>query len=586
MSTYRPPYEDYAFILHHVLKVQEKLASYEEETARFMMETASSFAEKELTPLYNDTNDKHLAANFTIADGTNFGEVTLPPGYKQAYDTFIETGLQGIVADPAYGEMAVGQPHIVGAVIDELLHSANGDFSLIPTLTHSAYLGIYTYGTQAQKQKYLPDLSSGVSSGIMAMTEPSAGSDLSNARTFAEPQADGSYHLSGQKIYISGGDNHYTGVSDTGNIIHVVLAKVKDTETGEIDDRVSMFISSKILVDENGNRTANSLGPIGIEHKMGMAGSATCTMEYKAAKGELIGERGKGIATMFAVMNEARNHVARQAIGCAEAAFQKAYWFASDAQAGRRMGRAQPEPISPEKEADLIITHPAVRKLLLKMRSQISGARMFQLDTALQMDLAKESEEAAAWVSLMTNIVKAHVTEIGSQVTDAAIQVYGGMGFVEESGIARHYRDVRVTRIYEGTNQIQAVTLLRQMKHLPVFITKIQHFIDVTSLKEIATQLQESLHAVQRVSEALTSGDYNHFASGADELLELMGIVALGYYHGLCAQAASEAKSTPFTQTKLADAKFYYAHILTNHCALEKRALAGIDALNMPNVAL
>ncbi len=584
MSAYTPPYEDYAFILNHVLKVQEKLPSYDEETARFMMETAGSFAEKELTPLYNDTNDKHSGARFEIADGANFGQVTLADGYKEAYDTFIETGLQGIVADPAYGDMAVGQPHILGAVIDEIMHTANGDFSLIPTLTHSAYLGIYTHGTEVQKQKYLPDLASGVSSGIMCMTEPSAGSDLSNARTFAEPQADGSYILTGQKIYISGGDNHYTDVDDSGNIIHVVLAKVK--ENGLTDKRVSMFISSKILVDEAGNRTANSLGPIGIEHKMGMAGSATCTLEYKAAKAELIGERGKGIATMFAVMNEARNHVARQAIGCAEAAFQKALWFASDEDAGRRMGRAQPEPKSPEKEADLIIYHPAVRKLLLTMRSQISGARMFQLDTALQMDIAKESEEAAAWVSLMTNIVKAHVTEIGSQVTDAAIQIYGGMGFVEESGVARHYRDVRVTRIYEGTNQIQAVTLLRQMKHLPVFINRVQGFIDSTSLNGMAAQLKKALDAVERVSEVLTQSDYNHFASGADELLELMGTVALGYYHGLSSEAASEAENPAITKSKIADARFYYAHILTNHTALEKRALAGIETLDMPDIAL
>ena len=556
MTFYTPPDAEYEFILNELLKLPEILPDYDAETTRFMLETAGNFAAKELASLY----EKQGVVEFKIEDSSDFGQATLAEGYQQAYETFIDTGLQGIVADPAYGEAAMGQTHVVGAVIDEILHSANGDFALIPTLTHSAYLGIYSHGTEAQKQQYLPDLASGLSSGIMAMTEPSAGSDLSNVRTFAEPQGDGGYALHGQKIYISGGDNHYTGVEDAGNITHVVLAKVKDAQTGELDERVSMFIASKILVDESGNRTANKLGPIGIEHKMGMHGSATCTMLYKGAKAELIGERGKGIATMFAVMNEARNHVARQALGCMEAAYQKAHDYATNPETGRRMGRAATGAVDPDKPADLISVHAPVRKLLNRMRVQISGARMFQLDTALQMDLAKTNEESATWVSLMTNVVKSHITELGSEVTDHAIQVYGGMGYVEETAIARHYRDVRVTRIYEGTNQIQAVTLWRQMKHLPIWEKRLS---SLPIAAEFEQPLKEAIEAVKRVAEALTTKDYAHFTQGAEELLEMLGITTLAWYH---------ARAAALSEDKHADATFYYAQILPDILSLEKRA--------------
>ena len=579
MSDYKTPYDEYDFILHDVLKIHESLDGYDPETTGFMLETAGNFAEKELAPLYNKTADENSGAKFSIAEGADFGQVTLAEGYEQAYATFIETTLQGIVGDPEYSDIAVGQPHVIGAVIDEILHSANGDLALIPTLTHSVYNGIYSHGTEQQKRKYLHELSSGISSGVMAMTENNAGSDLSNTKTFATEQADGSFLLDGQKIFISGGDNHYTSAQDSGNIIHLVLARIKDVKTSELDDRVTMFIAPKIIVDDNGTRTANSLGPIGIEHKMGMAGSATCTMLYKGAKSEIIGQRGKGIATMFAVMNEARNHVARQAIGCAEAAFQKAWAYATNEDTGRRMGRAATGAQSPDKEADLIVVHPAVRKLLLNMRSKISGARMLQIDTALQMDLAENSE----WVSLMTNVVKAHITDIGSEVTDSAIQIFGGSGFIEESGVARHYRDVRVTRIYEGTNQIQAVTLLRQMKHMPIFINKVQKLID----DKEADILQPALDSLKRVTSSMEGKSYDEFAAGADELLKLIATVALGYYHALARNAAifkletASEQEKPFLQNKITDAEFYFAHILSNHLSLEQQAMAGLELLEI-----
>ena len=359
MSDYITPRKEYDFILHDVLKVQNSLDAYDSETTNFILDTASNFAERELAPLYNKANDAHAGVKFTIADGADFGEVALVDGYAKAYQTFIETTLQGITADPEYSEMAVGQPHIIGAVIDEILHSANGDFSLIPTLTHSVYNGIYAHGTEAQKRKYLGDLTSGISSGVMAMTENNAGSDLSNAKTIAEPQADGSYLLHGQKIFISGGDNQYTSVQDSGNIIHLVLAKIKDAETGEIDDRVSMFIAAKILVDEAGNRSANSLGAIGTEHKMGMHGSATCTMLYKGATAELIGGRGKGVSTMFAVMNEARNHVARQALGCCEMAYQKAFFLCDRCRNWQAYGQSRNWCKKPRKGSRFNICSPS-----------------------------------------------------------------------------------------------------------------------------------------------------------------------------------------------------------------------------------
>jgi alkylation response protein AidB-like acyl-CoA dehydrogenase len=576
MTFYTTPHPHYDFILNHVLKLSEQLPDFDAETTRFMLESAGNFAEKELAPLYNQMHYKHDHVNFQIEDNADFGAVTLPEGFKEAYELFVETGLQGIVADPGYGEAGLKQPHIVGAVIDEILHSANGDFTLIPTLTHSAYLGIYSHATEAQKQRYLPNLASGKSSGIMAMTEGGAGSDLSNVKTTATAQTDGSYRLNGQKIYISGGDNHYTSVDDGGNIIHVVLAKIKDAETGEFDDRLSMFIVPKIR-EENGARQANSVGPIGTERKIGMPGSATCTIFYKEAWGELIGERGKGIATMFAVMNEARNHVARQAIGCMEAAYQKALHFASDPETGRRMGRSLEGPVDPDKEGDLIIVHPAVRKLLLTMRSQIAGARMLQLDTALQMDLAALGDENAKnWVSLMTNIVKAHCTELGSEVTDAAIQIFGGLGYVEETGIACHYKDVRVTRIYEGTNQIQALTLFRQLPHLEVFYERVEAVIKEakTDHPKQSTELSEALANCRKLSDHFGQKDISGFAIGADEFLKLIAITALAHYHLKAKCAAKNAELPPeITQEATSNCNFYFAHMLVEHDALARRAL-------------
>ena len=216
------------------------------------------------------------------------------------------------------------------------------------------------------------------------------------------------------------------------------------------------------------------------------------------------------------------------------------------------------------------------------MRSKISAARMLQLDTALQMDLAKTDEQASAWVQLMTNIVKAHITNIASQVTDDAIQVFGGAGYVEESGVARHYRDARITRIYEGTNQIQAVTLLRPLKYMPIFIAKVQGAIDSTG----ADILQPALDGVKRVTSAMEGKSYDEFAAGADEFLELIGTVALGYYHALAAAAAkkSDDKNSQFMQSKIADAEFYFSNILANYLALEQRALAGLHLLDMPDI--
>ncbi len=643
MPLYKAPIDEYLFIFNQLLKLDEvaksapRFSHYDGENTRMILEAVADFAEKELAPFYEPINSNgqyqgDSAATYTPAIKGNIGHVTLPKGYAQAHHHYVESGLQGIVADPAYHYAAAGQPHILAAATDEFLHAANTGFALPFTLNRSVYLGIFEKGSAEQKARYLPGLSNGLSCGVMAMTEGNAGSDISQMTTYAIAQTDGNYAIQGEKIYITGGDNEFTSVDDIGNIIHLVLARVKDADTGKLDAQSSMFIVPKILEDAHGKRQQNSVGASGVEHKMGMADNATCTMLYEGAWAEMIGTRGKGIATMFAVMNDARLGIATQALGIADVAYQKAYDYATNPSTGRRMGAANAGRVEQGQKPALIIDHEPVRELLLRMRSTISGARMLRADIGLQMDLSHHKEkaefeaaieaertassstakneefriedeairrgleqgkiwaEATALCNLMTNVVKAHITDAASAVCDDAIQVFGGIGYTAHQGIERHWRDVRVSRIYEGTNQIQAVTLYRQMKYMPVLFQRVEQFIQQSPQLHIAQQIAAALESLKFVTTHLShsSRSYNEFASGATSLLDLIGIVAIAYEHGRAAMCVHEqlkaenllyAKS--FLDEKIADAEFYVSYTLSNHLTLKKKALISVEKLAM-----
>ncbi|MGE0740009.1 MAG: acyl-CoA dehydrogenase [Hyphomonadaceae bacterium] len=383
-----------------------------------ILEAAAAVASETLAPI-NRSGDR---ARVSLADGV----VRAAPGFVAAYDTFRQAGWLGLAADPAYGGQ--GLPRAVALAVFEMVHAANMSFGLMPMLSLGAVEAIEQHGAPDQKALYLAKLISGEWGGTMNLTEPQAGSDLGALTTKAVPQADGSYAITGQKIFITWGEHDLTP-----NIIHLVLARIEGAPAGS--KGISMFIVPKFR-DEDGSR--NAVRCIGLEEKMGIHASPTCTMAYEGATGWLIGEENKGLAAMFTMMNAARLNVGMQGVGIAEAAYQKALAYAHE----RKQGGA------------LIITHPDVRRMLLTMKAKIQAARAICYATAVAADSGDHARE-----DVLTPIAKAWSTDVGVEVASLGVQVHGGMGFVEEGGAAQFYRDARIAPIYEGTNGIQAIDL-------------------------------------------------------------------------------------------------------------------------------
>lgn len=417
---YAAPIADMRFALEACAdfwSLRPRFPDLDESTLAAILDGAGALSGGTLAPL-NRSGDQ---AGVTLKDGA----VTAAPGFREAYDAFRQGGWQGLAADPAYGGQ--GLPRALALAVMETVHSANMSFGLLPMLTLGAIEAIEQHGTPDQKQLYLEKLISGEWSGTMNLTEPHAGSDLGALTTKAVPQADGSYAISGQKIFITWGEHDLAA-----NIIHLVLARIEGAPAGS--KGVSMFIVPKFIAD--GSR--NAVRCIGVEEKMGIHASPTCTLAYEGAQGWLIGEENRGLAAMFTMMNAARLNVGMEGVAVAEAAYQKALAYAKE----RKQGGA------------LIIEHPDVRRMLMTMKAKIQAGRAICYACAVAADSGDKARE-----DLLTPIAKAWCTDMGAEVASLGVQVHGGMGFIEEGGAAQFYRDARIAPIYEGTNGIQAIDL-------------------------------------------------------------------------------------------------------------------------------
>jgi len=443
---FQAPVRDLLFCLTEVVGLKdlsrlEAFSHLDEETLNAVLEGAGSLAGDVLAPL-NAPGDK---AGATYANG----KVTAAPGFADAYKAFAQGGWTSLAADPDFGGQ--GLPKALELAVFEIMHAANMAFSLCPMLTQGAIEAIHAHGTDRQKALYLPKMIAGEWTGAMNLTEPQSGSDLGGIRTKAEPDGKGGYRLTGQKIFITWGDHDCTD-----NIVHLVLARLPDAPEGSRG--ISLFLASKRLVSDDGALgDANALRPGGIEHKLGIHGSPTCIMLFEGAHAELIGEPNRGLAHMFTMMNAARLNVGMEGVGIAERAYQQALAYALD----RRQGRS----IWTGESNAPIFDHPDVRRMLAGMKAKIEAARAICLLTAVSADLAghADSEEARHAAKLreevLTPIAKAWSTDVGVEVASLGVQIHGGMGFIEETGAAQHYRDARIAPIYEGTNGIQAMDL-------------------------------------------------------------------------------------------------------------------------------
>lgn len=560
--TYTPPLRTQLFILNDVLKTADLIDLPAEDSAA-VLEASGQLAAETLAPLNRVGDHEHAR----LVDG----KVVSPTGFRDAYRTYIDGGWNGLAADPAFGGQ--GLPHVLAMAVQEHWQAANMGFALCSLLTQGSIALLGAHGSEAQKNLYLPKLVSGEWTGTMNLTEPQAGSDVGAVRTRATPQADGSYRLFGQKIYISYGDHDYTD-----NIIHFVLARIDGAEAGT--KGLSLFLVPKILVNDDGSLgAANDLAAVSLEHKLGIHASPTAVMSYgdkDGAIGYLVGAPNGGIQGMFTMMNEARLGVGVQGFAIAERAMQQALAYAQD----RKQGD-QP-----------IINYPDVRRMLLTMQSQIDAARMLAYRAALATDLGNMAE-----VDLLTPIVKAFSTDLANEVTSLNIQVHGGMGVIEDTGAAQHYRDARVLAIYEGTNGIQANDLLFRKVIRDGGVAAAALMADAReTLNALRTQLGDdcaalanaltlSLNDLQLTTEfMLTQKDKDKLAAGATPYLRLFALALGGAMHGKAALAAQaglmERGNDPaFLESRLIAARFYADNILPHTAGLARLSINGAPAI-------
>lgn len=577
MANYTPPVEDMVFLLSDVFafdKTMAALPGFDEvntELAASVLEEAGKFAAEILEPL-NRPGDEEGAK----LDG---GLVTTPKGFKEAYRAFAEAGWSGLSGDPEYGGQ--GLPRTLQILMDEMVSSANLSFGLFPGLTRGATEAIGHHASDELKAIYLPKMISGEWTGAMALTESSAGTDLGLLTTRAEPQADGSYKVTGNKIFISSGDQDFGG-----NIIHLVLARLPDAPKGV--KGISLFLVPKFLVNADGTLGArNGLAAGALEHKMGIHAQPTCVMNYDGATGYLVGEANRGLAAMFTMMNAERLFVGIEGLGVGEAATQKATAYAKERLQGRSLDGSR--PLVP------IIEHPDVRKMLLTGRVLCDGARALSMWTALQMDTADRHPDEATrkaadgFVALMTPIVKAAFTDFGFETAVISQQVFGGHGYIREWGMEQFVRDARITQIYEGTNGVQAMDLTGRKLPMeggelaPRFFALIKQDLQTASLvagaEAITRETAAALDRLERATSYLLGKAENPAEAGAaaTDYLRLFALTALGWCWAKMAMAAlaAGADAAPVVRRKPALAEFYAARILPQTMALEASILKG-----------
>ncbi len=577
MPIYKAPLHDMRFVLHELYdsKTITELpdsAEFTPELLDSVLEEAAKFTEGVLFPL-NQSGD---------LEGCVYenGVVRTPSGFKAAYDAYREGGWPAMASSPEFGGQ--GMPVAASMFVEEMMCSANVAFGLYPGLTHGAYLALYHHGTAALKQMFLPKMVAGVWSGTMCLTEAHCGTDLGLLRTKAVPEADGSYTLTGSKIFISAGEHDLTE-----NIIHLVLARLPDAPAGV--KGISLFVVPNFLVKEDGAIGArNGVTCTAIEHKMGIKASATCALSFEGAKGWLVGEAHKGLRAMFTMMNTERFSVGIQGLGVAEIAYQNAVNYARE----RLQGRALTGTKYPDKPADPILVHPDVRRMLLTMRAYIEGCRALSGWVAREIDILHRSTDEDAklaaddFTALLTPVVKALFTDLGFEVTSMALQCYGGHGYIRDHGMEQYVRDARIFMIYEGTNGVQALDLVGRKlpqeggRLLTRFLDPVLEFIEINDSEEMApfiTPLQTALENLQvatgHVMEAGMS-NYDEIGAASADYLRLFGLTALGFVWARMAQIALPKAEEPFYKAKLTTAKFFMQRLLPQTGAL----LAGIQS--------
>ncbi|NNF91220.1 MAG: acyl-CoA dehydrogenase [Boseongicola sp.] len=567
MATYTPPVKDQQFILHEVLKVSESdIPGYDEMDRDFtqaVLDEAGKIAANVLQPL-NKVGDEQGCV-------LENGVVRTPEGFKDAWQQMAEGGWMGLDADTEYGGQ--GMPHLLNTATGELFSTANMAFQMYVGLSHGAASALYAHGSDDQKATYLPKIYSGEWSGTMNLTEPQCGTDLGLIRTKAEPQDDGSHKITGQKIWISGGEND---LSD--NIVHLVLAKIPGGPEGI--KGISLFVVPKFLPKDDGTAgERNSLTCGGLEEKMGIHGNATCVMNYDSATGWLVGDENKGMRAMFTMMNEARLSVALQGYTQGEVAYQNALGFARDRLQGRDVTGTQ----APDKPADPIIVHPDVRRGLMDQKSLVEGGRALVYWGAELIDRSHRAndEEAEAMISLLIPVMKGFLTDKGFDSCVLAQQTLGGSGFTREWGIEQFVRDARIAMIYEGTNGIQSLdlvgrklpmnggqTMMAFFDHVKIFIKENEGndalksgFLD--PLKAASKDLQSA--AMYFMQEGVKNP--LNALSGSYDFMHLFGHVALGLMWTRMAKAAMEAleggaSDEDFYQSKITTGRYYMARQL------------------------
>ncbi len=587
MSTYHAPLAELQFVLNELAGLPQiaGLPGFEDaapDTVTAILEEASKFATNVLDPL-NYPGDREGSKR--LADGS----VKTPAGFKDAYKQFCDNGWNGLTKDPEFGGQ--GLPQLVQTAVEEMWHASNLAFDLCPLLTQGAVEAITLKGSDALKRKYLPKMVAGTWTGTMNLTEPQAGSDLAAVRTRAVPQGDGTYRISGQKIFITFGEHDYTE-----NIIHLVLARTPDAPEGV--KGISLFVVPKVLVDDDGTLGArNDVQCASLEHKLGIHASPTAVMVYGekgGAIGYLVGEENRGLEYMFIMMNLARFSVGMEGVGLSDRAYQRAVAYARDRVQGKAVG------LDKAAKAGPIIDHPDIRRMLMTMRAYTESIRAVAYVTAAALDNghAHPDPEARkrhlAFAEFMIPIVKGWSTEVAQQVTSLGVQVHGGMGFIEETGAAQHYRDARIITIYEGTTGIQANDLIGRKtardggavaKAIAAEIDKLAAKLAShanPALTAIGMQLAASTSALQSAIDWMVPayGQHTRVAhAGAVPYLSLWGIVAGGWQMGRAALVAHEQLvnglgSSDFLQAKIATARFYaecllpqasgYAHAVTH----------------------
>ncbi len=571
MTTYAAPLRELRFLLHEVLRIDARadVAGYAELTPDVtgaIFEEAGRLATDVLHPV-NAAGDAGCALEN--------GVVRTPPGFRAAWETYRAGGWPALECDPDYGGQ--GLPNVIGLAVGEIHSAANMAFMMYQGLTHGAYSALHAHGTDAQKALYLPKLASAEWTGTMNLTEPHCGTDLGLLRAKAEPQGDGAYRITGEKIFISSGEHDLAE-----NIVHLVLARLPDAPAGV--KGISLFVVPKFLPTEAGGVGARNAVACGkLERKMGIHGNATCVMNYDGATGWLVGEPHKGLRAMFTMMNEARILVAMQGLGQAEVAYQNAAAYAKE----RLQGRAATGAANPDGPADPIIVHPDMRRALLDQKAWIEGARAFMLTGSTLIDAGKghadpaEREAAEDLIALLIPVLKGVLTDTGFEMTVKAQQVLGGHGYITDNGLDQFVRDARIAMIYEGANGIQALDLVGRKlpmkggRAMMAYFGMIRAFLKAhegdealkTDFLDPLKAASKDLQAAVEVFMADGMKDPNAALAGATDFMHLFGHVAIGHAWAQMAVAARAALAagagdTAFYEAKLATGRYYMKRLL------------------------